>query len=320
MTTSKRAWFASLLLLCVCSAIAAKAASQGRADTAFDKQFGDAFFDAYWAQHPGYGISVGYYKYADRLIVPDAKAQTEELAFIKKWQTRLHGIDKQALSDSHRADWALLDNEFESRRWDIEQARSWEWNPSNYNVAEPFARILTTEYAPLDQRLRTVLKRLALVPAYYAAAKQNIKNPTREHTQLAIEQNKGALVVFGDALKKQIATSGLSEHERLLITQRSNAAFKPATLQGVQQRCDDARTRSANRMSQRTRAAVDIDARGINPHIAHRCHGHRSKSLVDLVQVNAIGLPRQFFEHLSNCAHWRGRKPFWLVRMACISN
>jgi uncharacterized protein (DUF885 family) len=223
MTTPKRTWIASLLLLFVCSAIAATAASQGRADAAFDKQFGDAFFDAYWAQHPGYGIGVGYYKYADRLIVPDAKAQTEELAFIKKWQTRLHGIDRQTLNDSHRADWALLDNDFAARRWELEQARSWEWDPSNYNVAEPFARILTTEYAPPDQRLRTVLKRLVNVPAYYAAAKQNIKNPTREHTQLAIEQNRGALQVF-DELQKQIADSGLSQHERMLIAQRIDAA------------------------------------------------------------------------------------------------
>jgi uncharacterized protein (DUF885 family) len=215
---------APLLMLMVCTATFAQTADRGRADNAFDKQFGDAFFDAYWAQYPGYGIGVGYYKYADRLIVPDGKAQAEELAFIKRWQTRLNAIDKQALNDSHRADWTLLDNEFASRRWSIEHARSWEWDPSNYNAAEPFARILSTEYAPLDQRLRTVLKRLVNVPAYYAAAKQNIKNPTREHTQLAIEQNQGALLVFGDDLQKQIAASGLSLHERQLITQRIDAA------------------------------------------------------------------------------------------------
>jgi uncharacterized protein (DUF885 family) len=225
MTTPKKhLWLALSLLLSVCGSVAAQTASQGRADNAFDKQFGDAFFDAYWAQYPGYGVGVGYYKYADRLIVPDTKALTAELAFIKHWQTRLHAIDRQALNDSHRADWALLDNEFASRQWGIEQARSWEWDPSNYNVAETFSRILAIEYAPLDQRLRTVLKRLVNVPAYYAAAKQNTKRPTREHTQLAIEQNQGALVVLGDDLQKQVAASGLSQHERELLGQRIAAA------------------------------------------------------------------------------------------------
>jgi uncharacterized protein (DUF885 family) len=44
------------------------------------------------------------------------------------------------------------------------------------------------------------------IPAYYEAAKKNIKNPTKEHTQLAIDQNLGGLSVFEkdleDALKK----------------------------------------------------------------------------------------------------------------------
>src|SRR5262249_22252169 len=83
-----------------------------------------------------------------------------------------------------------------------------------------FALLLNTEYAPLDQRLRTVLERLVHVPAYYAAAKAAIHNPTREHTRLAIEQNRGALEVFGADLDKQIASSGLSADERKLFTQR----------------------------------------------------------------------------------------------------
>jgi uncharacterized protein (DUF885 family) len=202
----------------------AHSAAPGSADAAFEKQFGDGFFDAFWAQNPDFGIGVGYYKYADRLIAPDAKARAADLAFVKHWQSRLHAVDKQALNDSHRADWALLDNEFASQQWELTEARSWQWDPSNYNVADPFARILTTEYAPLEQRLRTVLKRLVNVPAYYAAAKQSIKNPTREHTQLAIEQNQGALQVFGDDLKKQLDASQLSAHERLLFTQRLEPA------------------------------------------------------------------------------------------------
>jgi uncharacterized protein (DUF885 family) len=215
----------ALILLASSQAVAQSVApSRSGADTAFEKQFGDTFFDAFWAQHPSYGLGVGYYKYADKLIVPDAKSRAEELAFIKRWQTRLHAIDRKSLNENNQADWSLLHTEFESGRWSIEEARGWEWNPSSYNVAEPFARILDTDYAPLDQRLRSILNRLAGVPAYYAAAKQNIKSPTREHTQLAIEQNQGAKAVFGAGLQKRIDASGLSEHERQLFTTRLDAA------------------------------------------------------------------------------------------------
>ena len=48
--------------------------------------------------------------------------------------------------------------------------REFEWNPSAYNIAAPLDLILNTEYAAKPQRLRTILKRLTDVPAYYAAA------------------------------------------------------------------------------------------------------------------------------------------------------
>ncbi len=223
-----KAWMPILLLLWIAPAFAQNSASKdpstARAKQAFEKRFGDTFFDDYWALYPDFGISVGYYKYADRLIVPDAKARSAALALIDHWQTQLRAIDKRQLGNSQRADWSLLDNEFDSRRWELISARSWEWNPSNYNIADSFARILDTDYAPLNRRLRTVLKRLADVPAYYAAAKQAIKNPTREHTQLAIEQNQGALAVLGDELPKKVEASDLSPHERALFASRYAAA------------------------------------------------------------------------------------------------
>ena len=84
--------------------------------------------------------------------------------------------------------------------------------------------LLSLEYAPRDERLRTFLDRLENVPAYYAAAQANIENPTREHTRLAIDQNRGALGVFGDDLSAQIAESKLTSAERAVFTSRVAAA------------------------------------------------------------------------------------------------
>src|SRR5476651_950752 len=58
-------------------------------------------------------------------------------------------------------------------------------------IAESLDLILNTDYAAKPQRLRTLLKRIAGVPAYYDAARANIVKPTREHTQLAIAQAPG---------------------------------------------------------------------------------------------------------------------------------
>jgi uncharacterized protein (DUF885 family) len=193
-------------------------------DAAFRREFGDQFFDRYWQLKPDWALAIGYYRYADRLIVPDATSRATALAQVERWVAALRSIDPATLSPAVRADWAMLENDFLSERWWLTELRAWQWNPSLYNVAEPFALLLDLEYAPLEERLRTFLARLANVPAYYAAAKGSIASPTVEHTQLAIEQNRGALDVFGAALENAIGTSELARAERTAFAARLPAA------------------------------------------------------------------------------------------------
>jgi hypothetical protein len=193
-------------------------------DARFRRAFGEQFFDRFWQLKPDWAIAIGYYKYADRLVVPDEAARTETLAQLDRWLAELRGIDPGTLSPAVRADRAMLVNELEADRWSITELRAWQWNPSVYNVAEPFALLRDLTFAPLDERLRLFGRRLARVPAYYAAAKANIEAPTREHTRLAIDQNRGALAVFGPDLEHTLEMSGLSAGERADFNERLAAA------------------------------------------------------------------------------------------------
>jgi uncharacterized protein (DUF885 family) len=193
-------------------------------DSRFRRTFGDDFFDRYWQLRPDWAISVGHYRYADRLVVPDAASRAEMLAQLDRWLTELRAIDPVTLSPAVRADRAMLEQEFLGTRWSLTELRTWQWDPSVYNVAEPFALLRDLTFAPLDERLRLFSRRLARVPAYYAAAKANIENPTREHTRLAIDQNRGALTVFGADLENTLEMSGLSAAERAAFNERLAAA------------------------------------------------------------------------------------------------
>jgi hypothetical protein len=193
-------------------------------DDTFRRAFGEQFFDRFWQLNPDWAIAIGYYKYADRLVVPDDASRDETLKQLDRWLTQLRGIDASALSAAVRADRAMLETEFLAEKWGLTDLRSWQWNPSVYNVAEPFALLRDLTFAPLDERLRIFSRRLERVPAYYAAAKANIDSPTREHTRLAIEQNRGALGVFGPDLEHTLEMSGLSAGERSTFNRRLAAA------------------------------------------------------------------------------------------------
>ncbi|MEX0900936.1 MAG: DUF885 domain-containing protein [Gammaproteobacteria bacterium] len=180
--------------------------------------------DRFLDRSPEWSIYAGRYDNADRVTVPDEARRADDLAFVNAELAALDRFDPDALDASNRTDYALIRNQLESARWYQLEFKGGEWMPSNYNVAGPIALLLNTEYAPLEERLRAVLSRLEYVPAYYEAARENVKNPTAEHTELAMVQSRGALSVFGDALIDRVNGSALTNDEKALFTERVAAA------------------------------------------------------------------------------------------------
>ena len=196
--------------------------AERRQDKAFDNQ-ANQFLGALWRIDPETAISVGKYDTAAQLTVPDQAFRDQQLAFIDEWLEKFGKIDARQLSPKQRSDLGLLQNKLNSDRWYLTTFREWEWNPALYNIASPIDFVLNTEYAARPQRLRTLLRRIASVPAYYEAARNNIKNPTREHVKLAIDQAPGVLAVLAD-LDKQAQDSILNANEKNLYAQRIAAA------------------------------------------------------------------------------------------------
>ncbi len=181
------------------------------------------FLGALWKMDPESAIYVGKYDSAATLTIPSAESRAQQLAFINEWLEKFDKVDASKLSTRQRTDHALLVNKLQSDRWYLTTFREWEWNPSVHNIAQPLDLILGSEYAAKPQRLRTLLKRLANVPAFYAAAQASIVNPTHEHTQLALTQAPGTITVLAD-LGKAAQESILTAAEKDLFAQRIAAA------------------------------------------------------------------------------------------------
>jgi uncharacterized protein (DUF885 family) len=177
------------------------------------------FLTALWRIDPENGIEVGKFDVAANLTIPDAATRAKRLTFVNDWLEKLNKVDARQLSPAQRTDRALLVNKLERDRWRLATFRDFEWNPSLYNVAQPLDLILNTEYAAKPQRLRTILKRLASVPAYYQAAQASLVTPTHEHLQLALAQAPGTLAVLAD-LGKAAQESILSAQEKAIFAQR----------------------------------------------------------------------------------------------------
>jgi uncharacterized protein (DUF885 family) len=205
------------------NASTATPAAQSHAGDQAVTQLSAQFINELWQADPDAALGAGRFEQAAHLSIPDLGTRTRLSAFHDGWLARFDHIDAQQLSPKAATDLALLKNTLHARSWYLNTFRDFEWDPSNYNISDAMDAILQTEYAPKPERLRALLQRMAQVPAYYAAARSNIKHPTREHTQLAIKQSPGALQVLKQ-VEEAAQASTLTRAEKRLMAKRCKAA------------------------------------------------------------------------------------------------
>ncbi len=182
-------------------------------NTAFES-YKEGLILRFWEMYPGWASSVGYHNFDSMLNVPDDNQRQKELKFVKAELDSLNLFIPDSLNDNNRTDFYLIKNQLNASVWSLKEMKSFEWDPSNYNIGSTFGDMLNNTYDSLDNRLRNFYLRMKNIPAYFEAAKKNIRNPTKEHTQLAIDQNTGSLGVFERDLKDALNRSGLNEDEK----------------------------------------------------------------------------------------------------------
>lgn len=209
------------------------ATEQPAVNVALDATFADyseSLIQRMLERNPEWSLFSGRYDDAHRVTLPDETRRADDLLFIDAELAQLAQFDPLTLSPALRIDHSLLSNRLQSMRWYQTEYREWQWNPSNYNAAGPIGLILNTPYASEEDRLRTVMARLEQLPAYYQAARANISNPTREHTELAMTQNRGTLNLLGSSLQERVAASSLESAEKARFEQLRQEAV--VTIEG----------------------------------------------------------------------------------------
>jgi uncharacterized protein (DUF885 family) len=192
-------------------------------DDQFD-QFKERFVTALWKQYPVWASSVGFHNYDSVLTIPNNVEKQASLLFSQKYLDTLQSFDLNALSANNKTDFYLIKNNLESNIWYAKEFDSGSWNPAEYNIGGSFSEILNTNQYAIEDRLRNISIKLKNVGAYYEAAKNNINNPTKEHTALAINQLAGALSVFETDIPEATIASKLNETEKNVIVERCKNA------------------------------------------------------------------------------------------------
>ena len=161
-------------------------------------KFVDEYFDAQFAFSPTSGTSAGMHQY-DSQIEDRSRARLDaRVAQLKEFLARLKAMDRSHFSFMDTIDARAIEADIRGTLMDLETLRVYDTNPMYYAgiAGGAVGEIIKRDFAPAEERLRSVTARLRGVPAIYEAARANLNNPPEEFTDLAIRMAEGTTGYF----------------------------------------------------------------------------------------------------------------------------
>lgn len=158
----------------------------------------NGYFDRYFQFHPSEGTAMGLHQYDGMLEDYSAKARAEEIAFLLDYKQEFGIFHPDLLNEQQRADLKIMSNAVNARLLELQEVRMWERNPDVYSggSTSTIFGLMSRNFAPQEDRLKSVVAREEKIPANLAMAKTNLKNPPKIYTQVALEQMPGIIGFF----------------------------------------------------------------------------------------------------------------------------
>jgi uncharacterized protein (DUF885 family) len=170
----------------------------------------DEYFDqVYFHYAPSGGTMVGLHQYDAQLEDFSRKNIDAEIAALKNYERRIESIvpGDSAADFVPRSDREIVLSNIRSQLLTLETIRPWEKNADTYSstCANAAFVLMERKFAPPDDRLRLLVAREKQMPALLAAARENLQNPPRIFTEIAIEQLPGIIGFFEHDVRQAFA-------------------------------------------------------------------------------------------------------------------
>ncbi len=169
----------------------------------------DRYFDGYFHFYPPLATGAGLHEYDAELPAYARRDIEAEIARAKRALEELVGIPKEGLSHDNRLDARLLENSIRGELLDLEQIRMWEKDPNFYNnvISYGLFVLVQRQFAPVDERLKSLVSRLRQVPQVLASARENLRNPPAVYTKIAIRQATAEIEFLKVELPQAVASA-----------------------------------------------------------------------------------------------------------------
>ena len=155
----------------------------------------ETFYNDEFRAHPIAATDIGVHDYDSEVDDLSRDGQAKNAARLHKALDEFTAIDPATLSAGDRDDREMLINSIKGKLLDIETIRYWQKDPDVYvsSATSAVFNLVHRDFAPLADRLRSVIVREEQIPMLLATGKANIEHPPRAFVDIAIRNVAGSI-------------------------------------------------------------------------------------------------------------------------------
>ncbi|MFB0515798.1 MAG: DUF885 domain-containing protein [Candidatus Neomarinimicrobiota bacterium] len=155
----------------------------------------DEYLDWYFSTFPVSATWIGVHDHDGQYARRTPEALNDATTQVRQFQVRLSQIDPATLSLQEEIDFHIFQQSLERLLFELTELREFTWNPIEVAQEVGFGILLlaSQEFAPVEERLPSLISRLNDVPRVLDEARANLQVASQVHTQTAIRQIQGAI-------------------------------------------------------------------------------------------------------------------------------
>ncbi|WP_157740997.1 DUF885 domain-containing protein [Mucilaginibacter xinganensis] len=191
-------------------------------DAAFQK-LADDYLSGYLDWRPANGVALGYHQYDGKVTDLSKESIGKELGRLKDFDQRLSVTDTASLSPKQFYDFRILRSAIKNEIFNFEDMGTFDKNPMTYAQAIDVSIYVKRNFAPLQDRLKSIIAIEKNAANVFTAAKGNLKDSlAKPYIQTAIEIANGSADFLGGDLK--IALKGVKNDSLMTVFNATNNA------------------------------------------------------------------------------------------------
>ena len=158
----------------------------------------DAYFEDYFKANPSQATSVGFHQYDHQLEDFSLAAHETNRRKLVEYLAAFQALNPRMLSAMERDDREIMIATIHSLLLEEDRVQMWRKNADNYSsaVTSSIFALIKRDFAPPEERLRSVIARENEIPRALTQARGILRNPPKIYTDIAIEQLPGNIDFF----------------------------------------------------------------------------------------------------------------------------